>query len=64
MIVVVAGLTKLFVGEVMEIAAGVKRQEGSVNVEESHIEYAIQVLRAEGKYGTFPNHEDAFMFNA
>jgi hypothetical protein len=64
MVIVVAGLAKLFVGEVMELAAADMRQEGSSNVDESHIGHAIEVLRSEGKYGSFSSHEDAFLFDS
>ncbi len=38
MAVVVAGLAKLFVGELMDVAAGAMRAEGGSNVTEDHIE--------------------------
>jgi hypothetical protein len=63
MAIVVGGLTKLFVGELIETAMVVLRENGSNGaLEASHIEEAARRLQQEGKFGHVP--EKSFFFSA
>lgn len=62
MAIVVGGLTKLFVGELVETAMLVHREFGSSGALEcAHIEEAARRLQQEGKFGRVP--ERSFLFS-
>jgi len=64
MAIVVGGLSKLFLGELVETAMNVLRESGSVEqgLQPSHIEEAARRLKQEGKFGKIP--DKAFLFSA